>query len=165
MDTHSDHPKDLNDLERRLSAWQPSSDGLDADAVLFAAGRASSRSSTARFVWPALTSLLTVLTVILSLKLASERDKRSALARRLSGDPPPAPSVNPLPPPAANPSPVQSSDPDELPPDSYLASRRALEKGLDVWPCRVVVRSGPPDPSSADPPVLRLGQRDALLDP
>lgn len=165
MDTHPDRPEDLNALERRLSAWQPDSEGLDADAVLFAAGRASLRRGPARFAWPAMTALLTVLTVILSLKLASERNERLALARRLRGEPPAAPTVNPSLPPAANTAPAGSPGPDVMPPDSYLASRRALEKGLDAWPSRIVVRTGTPDPSSADPPILRLGQRDALLEP
>lgn len=164
MDTHTDRPEDLNALERRLSAWQPESEGLDADAVMFAAGRASVRRGPARFAWPALTALLTVLTVILSLKLASERNERLALVRRLH-EGSAAPSVHPSPLPAANKAPAESSDPEELPPDSYLASRRALEEGLDAWPSRVVVRGGPTDTSSREPPILRLGQRAALLDP
>lgn len=70
MDTHANRPEDLNDLERRLAAWQPSRDGLDADAVLFAAGRASVQPRPARFVWPALTTLLTALIVVLGVWLA-----------------------------------------------------------------------------------------------
>jgi hypothetical protein len=164
MATHSDHPEDMNELERRLSAWQPSGDGLDADAVLFAAGRASVKPSPARFGWQALTTLLTGLAVVLSLWLVAERNERQVLARRL-GEYPLAPIVNPSPPPAAHAAPVESPDPDEPAPDSYLASRRALEKGLDAWPSRVVLRSGPTDPSLTNPPILTLGQRDALLEP
>jgi hypothetical protein len=73
--------------------------------------------------------------------------------------------VNPSPPPAAVAVPVESPGLDEVPPDSYLASRQALEKGLDTWRSRVVARSGTPDSSLANPPILSLGQRDALLDP
>lgn len=164
MDTHSHRPEDLNELERRLSAWQPSSAGLNADAVLFAAGRASVRPGPARIAWPAFTALLTVLAVVLGLWLAAERSERQALAFRLR-ERPPAPAVNPSPPPAANAEPVESPTADEPAPDSYLASRRALEKGLDAWPSRVVVRGGPTDPSLTNPPILTLGQRDALLDP
>ncbi|HTU93724.1 MAG TPA: hypothetical protein VMF69_26830 [Gemmataceae bacterium] len=164
MATHSDRPEDLSALEHRLSAWQPNSAGLDADAVLFAAGRASVRPGPARFAWPALTALLTALSVVLGLWLADERSERLALARSLRTTSP-APVVNPSSPPAANAAPPELSGPDELPPDSYLASRRALEKGLDAWPSRVIVRVGPPDPSSREPPILRLGQRDALLEP
>jgi hypothetical protein len=164
MDTHSHLPQDMNELERRLSAWQPSSEGLDADAVLFAAGRASVRPGTIRFVWPALTTLLTALAVVLGLFLAEERSERLALVRRLR-EQPPAPAVNPLPQPAANPASVEPTHSDELAPDSYLASRRALELGLDAWPIRAVVRAEPSDASVNNPPILTLRQRDALLDP
>lgn len=164
MDTHSYRPEDLSDLERRLSAWQPNREGLDADAVLFAAGRASVRPGPARFAWPALTALLTVLAGFLGLLFMSERNERLALARLLR-ERPPAPAVAPSAPPFANTAPAESSGPDELAPDSYLASRRALEKGLDAWPSRIVVQSGSPNSPIKEPPVLRLGQRDALLEP
>jgi hypothetical protein len=164
MATHSHHPEDVNELERRLSSWQPSRDGLDADAVLFAAGRASVRPGPARFVWPALTVLLTALAAALGLGLTTERSERLVLAQRLR-EHPPAPAVNPSPPPAAHAAPAESLAADEPAPESYLASRRALEKGLDAWPSRVVVRSGPEDPSLTNPPVLTPGQRDALLEP
>lgn len=164
MDTHSHRSEDLNELERRLSAWQPSAEGLDADAALFAAGRASMRPGPARFVWPALTALMTTLAVILGLGLASERSERLALARQLL-DQPPAPVVKPSPLPASNTAPVESPRLDEPPPDSYLASRRALENGLDAWPSRTVVHSGPPEHALTNPPILQLGQRDTLLDP
>ena len=38
MDTHSRRPDEMNELERRLSTWQPTVAGLDPDALLFAAG-------------------------------------------------------------------------------------------------------------------------------
>jgi hypothetical protein len=169
MDTNSDRPEDLNALERRLSAWQPNREGLDTDAMLFAAGRASMRPGPARFAWPVLTALLTGVSVVLGLWLANERDERLILAAQLQLHQY-APSVNPAPPPSAGSTPgevlaEQTSHSDELSPDSYLASRRALEEGLDAWPSRIEVRGGPPDPSPIDPPILRLGQRNALLEP
>ena len=164
METNSHHPDDLNALERRLSQWQPAGDGLDADAVLFAAGRASVGRSPTRFAWPALTVLLTILTIVLGVWLAAERNEQQTLAQQLR-EQSPAPADNPSPPPAANTAPAESLSPDEPPPDSYLASRPALEKGLGAWPMRVAVRSGPPDPSLTEPPILSLGQRDALLEP
>jgi hypothetical protein len=164
MDKHSNCPEDLNEMERRLSAWRPSSDALDADTVLFAAGRASVQPGPARFVWPALSALLTALTIILGLWLVNERNERLALARRLH-ERPTAPAINSSPAPAPNAVPAESSDLEEPTADGYLASRRALEKGLDAWPSRTEVRSGPSDPSSGDPPILTLGQRDSLLNP
>ena len=164
MDTNADRPEDLNALEHRLSAWQPDSAGLDTDTMLFAAGRASVRPGPARFARPALTVLLTGVSVVLGMWLAVERNERMVLTAQLQQHPP-ARAVNPVPPSAVNTVPVESPYSDELPPDSYLASRRALEEGLDAWPSRVEVRGGPPDPSLTDPPILRLGQRDTLLEP
>jgi hypothetical protein len=164
MDKHSYNSEDMNELERRLSAWQPNRAGIDADAVLFAAGRASVRSGPARFAWPALTTVLAALAVVLGLCLANERSERLALAHRLR-ERPPAPAVNPSPRAAINIAPAEAPAPDEPSPDSYLASRRALEMGLDAWPSRAVARSGPANPSLANAPVLSLGQREALLDP
>ncbi|HEY7331074.1 MAG TPA: hypothetical protein VH592_25785 [Gemmataceae bacterium] len=173
MDTNSDHPENLNALERRLSAWQPNREGLDTDAMLFAAGRASMQLGRARFAWPALTMLLTAVSVVLGLWLANERDERLVLAAQLQ-ESQSVPTVNPTPPPDSDTVPTESLPgralaektprPDELSPNSYLASRRALEKGLDAWPSRMEVHGGSPDPST-ESPVLRLGQRDALLEP
>jgi hypothetical protein len=164
MDKHSHRPEDLNDLELRLSAWQPSSDALDPDAVLFAAGRASMRPGPARFAWPALSAVLTALVVVLGLWLVNERNERLALARRLH-ERPTAPAINSSAAPIPNAVPSGSPDLEEPTADSYLASRRALERGLDAWPSRTVVRSGPSDPSLEDPPILTLGQRDSRLNP
>lgn len=164
MDTHSNRPEDLTALERRLSSWEPANAGLDVDAMLFAAGRASVRPSLTRYTWPTLTFLMAALSVALGLWLADERSERLALALRLR-ERPPAPTVNPPSPPAANMTPQETPSTDDLPPNSYLASRRALEEGLEAWPSRVVVRAGPPDPSITNPPILRVGQRDALLEP
>ena len=164
MDTHPHRPDEMNELERRLSAWQPNSAGMDADAVLFAAGRASVRPGPARFAWPALTTVLAALAIVLGLCLVDERSERLALAHRLR-ERPPAPAVNSSPRPAVNITPAESPTPDEPPTDGYLANRRALERGLEAWPSRAVARSGPTNPSLANSPVLRLGQREALLDP
>jgi hypothetical protein len=170
MDTNPHRPDDLSEVQRRLAAWEPATDGLATDAMLFAAGRASVRPGLARFVWPALTGLLTALSVTLGLWLVGERSERLALAQRLHDRPPvPAPAVNPSSPPTQNATPdavpAESPVSEEPPPDSYLASRPALEKGLDAWPLQAVVRGGPSDSPATTPPILRLGQREALLDP
>jgi hypothetical protein len=164
MDTHTNRPEDLNALERRLSSWEPANAGLDVEAMLFAAGRASVRPSLTRFTWPTLTVLMAALSVALGLWLTDERSERLALALRLR-ERPPMPVVNPSPPPAANMAAEETPQTDELPPDGYLVSRRALEQGLDAWPIRAVVRAEPTEPAFMNPPILRLGQRDALLEP
>lgn len=151
MHTHSDFPDDLGDLERRLSAWQPAPEGLDADAMLFAAGRAAGR---VRLVWPALTGFLAVLTLAFGVWAMTERAERLALDRHLR-EPSPAP-------PAPVSSPAVPSEP--LTADDWLTARRALEEGLEAWPPQAIETSVSPGPLSTVP-VLMVGQRDALLDP
>lgn len=141
------HPDDLNDLERRLAAWQPAADGLDADRLLFAAGRASVRS---RLAWPMLAAGLALGALGLGTWGASERTERLALAQLVHERSVPAP-VPVMP----EPSPEPPS------PHSVLASHRLLERGLDAWPAPA---SGPESPLSPSRPVLRAGQTDALLD-
>jgi hypothetical protein len=149
----------LNKLERRLSAWQPAVAGLDGDAMLFAAGRASVRPGPARFIWPALTACMTGLAACLGIWLAAERSERLDLARQLRQSSP-ALATRPSPAVVSEESPAA----EELPPDSYLASHRALEKGLDAWPPRTMVRADPPGPPP-HPLIFQMGQRNALLDP
>jgi hypothetical protein len=158
MDTNADRPDDLSDVERRLSAWQPDSTGLNADAMLFAAGRAAARPGPTRFVWPALTGVMTVLIVVLGVGLANERTARQLLAEQIR-QPAPAPS------PAPSFIPTELPTSDEPGPSSLFASHRALEQGLDAWPSRAMVRVEPPQPPLPDEPVLSVGQRNALLDP
>ena len=63
-------PEELNALESRLTAWRPASDGLDADRLLFAAGRASVRG---RLAWPAAVVSLVLVSLCLGQRLISER--------------------------------------------------------------------------------------------
>jgi hypothetical protein len=149
------YPDNLSELERRLAACPPSSDGLNADAMLFAAGRAAARSGPARFLWPGLTACLAVLAIVLGLWVAVERAERLSLAERLR-QPPPAPS--------ALPNQSEPATADEPAPDSVLAARRALEQGLDAWPPAPVRRADPPGPPPPDAPILRVGLPDNLPD-
>ena len=154
MDTH---PDDLSDLERRLAACAPSQAGLDADALLFAAGRASARHGPARLVRPGLTACLAVLAAALGLWLAAERSERLALAERLRR---PAPA----PPPSATPVQPEPPTADEPGPNSVLAARRALERGLDAWPPTPQARADPPGRRPHTRPALRVGRPDVLPD-
>jgi hypothetical protein len=153
MDTNSD---DLTDIERRLTACEPSSAGLDADAMLFAAGRAAARRGPTRFVWPALAAGLAAATVVLGVWLKAERDERLILAGRLE-QMRPAPELPPSPPAAVPAEPPGESQP---PSSSVIAARPALEQGLDAWPAA----PAPPGPPSPNPPVLRVGRPDMLPD-
>ena len=156
MHTHSD---DLSEMERRLSAWQPAPEGLDADAMLFAAGRAAVPRSRFRFVWPALTGFLAVLALLFGVWATTERAERLALDRQLR-------ELSPVPPEPVS-SPAVPSEPltaDEPIADDWLTARRALENGLEAWPPRSIDTPVPPGPIPTVP-VLMVGQRDALLDP
>jgi hypothetical protein len=133
MDTHSQRPDDLSEMERQLAAWTPAPDGLDADAMLFAAGRASARPGLARFLWPALATCAGAFVVVLGVWLSVERSERRNLAQQLQQR-----DVAPLSNPSPTVSPPQPASAEEWPPDSYVASRPALEKGLDAWPPRAV---------------------------
>jgi hypothetical protein len=159
MDTDP-RPDDLSETERRLSAWEPDPRGLDPDAMLFAAGRAAARGGPSRFLWPALACSLAVLAAGLGAWGSAERAGRLALAgqlRQLPQAPSPAPSPVVLP--------AEAPTADEPAPSSFLTARHALERGLDAWTSQAVVRAGPPGPPPQDTPVLRVGQREALLDP
>jgi hypothetical protein len=159
MDTHPDRPDDLSPLERRLSSWQPSAAGLDADAMLFAAGRASAQPGPGRFVWPALTGVLGVFAVVLGAWLVVERSERLALVEQLRRK---APVSSPSPSPPAVP--AEAGSDDAASPDSFLTARRAYDKGLDAWPPQPDGRTGSAQ-VLANSPVYQVGHRDKLLDP
>jgi hypothetical protein len=76
---HLDHENDLTDLERRLSAWQPATGGLDRDRMLFDAGRAAARAEGRSRYWRLATVALVLVTVTLGELLVHERSQRLAL--------------------------------------------------------------------------------------
>jgi hypothetical protein len=140
-------PDDLSDLERRLAGWRPDPAGLNADAMLFAAGRAS--AGRPWLAWSALACSLAAL-VVAAAAWRLERAERIALAAQLRRQ---APAVV-----------VPDEQPtfDEPGPNSFLTAHRALEHGLDAWPPQPVV---PPKTPSPEPTVLEAGRRGTLLDP
>jgi hypothetical protein len=152
MDTHPHRPDDVSDLERRLAACEPSAAGLDADAMLFAAGQASARPGARRYLWPALAAAFAALAGLLAVGLTVERGERLALARQLQ--PRPADSF-PTPPPPADGAPEPPTAGDAAP-DSVLAAHRALQQGLDAWPPRATL-DGESGTGSRTEPVLRVG--------
>ena len=161
MDEHPPRREDdLSDVERRLAGWQPASGSLDADARLFAAGRAAGRRGRGSLLWPALCALLAVQAAGLVTWGLSERAGRLALAGQLaertpdrSG--PPASAVAVLPESSYVPS-----------PDDYFHLRRQVEQDPGRW-LAFAQPAGPPPlgPTPPEPAVLKAGQRDGLLDP
>jgi hypothetical protein len=136
----------LTDLERRLAGWRPANEGLDADAMLFAAGRASVRQGPARFAWPAIAACLAIAVGLLGMRWSSERTENQILFARLEYYRVPAPVAAPA-------APLSDSN--------YLVVRRALEVNPDNWPLRIEADAQVPK----SPSILRAGQRDPALAP
>ena len=152
------HEDDLSDFERHLAGWQPASDGLSADAMLFAAGQAAGRRGRSQLLWPMLCALLTVQAAGLGVWGLSERAERQALASRLSDR---APTHS------APPAPVfvvrESSY--EPPPGDYLSTRRQMEQDKDGWlASRQPAGLQALGPSPPPPAILTPRQRDGLFD-
>ena len=130
----------LSEFERRLSGWRPASDGLDADAMLFAAGRASVRSP-ARFAWPAIAACLALVVGLLGNRLVNERAENRQLLAQLQPNEAPARVVK------------RSLS---LPETSLFAARRALERDPDGWSPPIAAAEGGDAPRA----MLWVGQRD-----
>lgn len=152
MEPNPQRPEDeLSGLEHRLASWRPGSSGLNADALLFAAGVASGR--VGRRAWAAVASVLAVVAVSLGVWGGIERSGRLELARHLAEQPPPPPA--PVPPSTEPPS-----------PGNYLTAREiVLERGVEAWAALSPTPHSPPGPESPEPTTLRAWRRDRLLDP
>jgi hypothetical protein len=145
MDANARNPDDLNDLERRLAGWRTDAAGLDPDAMLFAAGRASVRPSPTRFVWPAIAACMTVVAVGLGGWAAKERTGRLELARLMQQ---PAPIM---------PTPTSVQEPSLEPPPagSYFAMSRLVRQDPDAFLARASTETGQPVKSPASESSLR----------
>lgn len=129
----------LNDLERRLAGWRPAGEGLDADAMLFAAGRASVQGSAARFAWPVIAAALALALGTSEMIRRTERRDHEAVLAQLT--------VTPTVPAAAATSEIQAPN--------YLIVLRSLERDPDA----LNAAAQPPPEAPADHPMLRAGQR------
>jgi hypothetical protein len=104
-------PEQPDPVTDRLARFTPSAGGLDRDALLFAAGRRSARSSR---LWPAAVVLLAVSQVVTLIALwPSERVAPPVVGPVPANSPPPK-SVAPPTPPASDVWTVRS-DPDVMP--------------------------------------------------
>ena len=151
---------DLSDMERRLSGWQPATDNLHPDAMLFAAGRAAERRSRAALLWPAACVLLAVQGVGLGVWGLREHAECQALASRLHQRDQEAASL------AAAAAAEARDVPYEPAPGDYLSLRHALERDAGGWltaPASVgpLVYAPPP----ARPVILTPRSREGLVDP
>jgi hypothetical protein len=149
--------EDLSEVERRLSGWQPAAGNLDADAMLFAAGRAAGRRGRRAWLAWALCALLAVQAAGLGAWGLSERGERLALAGRLR-DGTPAADVS------ASRAGTELSEPAYTPsPEDYFHLRRREEQGQSRWltslPFPETRAPGPPQPA-----IFAAGQRERLID-
>ena len=158
MDTHPSHPNDLNKVEARLASWKPAPEGLDPEAMLFAAGRASAHAGKFRFVWPIACGCLALAVVALGARLSAERSERLVLLGEIQQRSPEA-------------APVSTSVLDVQPPaslgaDSYLVLRREWERQSGEWTARPVDPiEAPNGPGATEPPVLRAWQPGGPVEP
>jgi hypothetical protein len=146
-------PRDANDLsgiERTMAGWQPSTAGLDTDAMLFAAGQAAAAGRRGRYLWPALCAFLAIQTTGLAIWGLREHSEREVLARRL-GDHTPAAQVPPA-------DVVASYSPS---PNDYIHLRQRAEHDQRLWLAaeHAEAAGGP----GLDPAILRAGERERLL--
>jgi hypothetical protein len=136
----------MNDFERSLARLQPDAAGLNADAMLFAAGYAVGRR---RLWWSlVLSGLLGVLSIGLAVWALAEGSKRPSVA-------PPRPEVV-VPSPAGTPSPEPS-------PDGYLHLRRLAEQDPNHW-LAPAPTAGIASPVGPEPMILRSGLRNGVID-
>jgi hypothetical protein len=157
MDTHPAPAGDLNDLEHRLAEWRPSSTGLDADGMIFAAGRASVRCGFGRVAWPIVSGCLAVLAGVLLVGLDQERAARRELVARLREQ---TTIVVPMPSAETGPGESPLSEPPAA--NSYLASHRLLNENFEAW--LVMDRIGPSEGPPPNRPVLKSHSPGDLLD-
>jgi hypothetical protein len=150
-------PDNMTDLERRLAALAPANEGLNTDAMLFAAGRASVRPRAGRFVWPALAGLLGLLAIGLGIELTRERGERLVLVQLLR-------QAEQRQTPASDLAVPADFGPTEAPAaDSLVASHRVLENGLESWrPIRIVTSSS--DSPAENSTILRAWSRRGSID-
>jgi hypothetical protein len=152
MDTDCSPEDDLSGIERRLAAWRPAAPDRGADAVLFAAGRASARSRRTAWI---VAAGFAVAAVALGVWGGLERSARLELAQQLREAPhmPAPPDVRPSP-------------EERPPPGDYLTARDLiLERGVDAWVHRARVDASPSASGPLAPTTLGAWRRDRLLDP
>ena len=83
METNPTPDGELNELERRLGEWRPSTVGLNADQMLFAAGRDSVRPGRGRNAGLIASGCLALLATALATGFMHERQARIDLFTQL----------------------------------------------------------------------------------
>jgi hypothetical protein len=150
--------KDWKDIERLLSGLRPRSDGLRADAMLFAAGLAAGRQAKRRSFFPLLCGILALTGAGLAFWGLAERRELMQLARN-----PPQPDRSPSIAVIRELGPAKSTY--EPSAEDYLSLRREMEADPNRFLVLHTVVSS--RPAEAPPPpavILQAGQRGGILD-
>jgi hypothetical protein len=161
MDANSQRQDDLTDIERRLSAWRPNTEGLSREAMLFAAGVADGSLRRGRWLWPTLCAGLAVTTVALGTWVYSEHSELQLLLSRIQRvDERPlhssAPSID-APATAREFATLTSSN-------SYFNLRKHFEQDPAHWLASTESTGPVPlGPAPPEPAILRASQYDVLL--
>lgn len=161
MDNNSERQDDLSEVERRLSSWQPETEGLSRDAMVFAAGLAAGRMRHGQRLWPTVCAALAAAAVAVGAWGLNERHECQLLLGRLQNHHEPTPSVSA---PLNNSLAVSQVTAATRSPNSYFNLRKQLEHDPGQWlasqePIPMPpLGSGPPEPS-----ILRASQYEALL--
>lgn len=159
METHPSSADELNDLERRLSEWRPSAAGLNADQMLFAAGRNSVRPGWGRNASSLVSAGLAVLAIVLGVGLVQEREARRDLLAKFHEQRAPIDS-GPYDVPAT--SEILAGEAASV--RDYVAARSALAQNPDAW--LEVTKIEPPDgPSLPQRSILKAHSRGEMLEP
>jgi hypothetical protein len=159
METNPTPAGDLNELERRLSEWRPSTTGLSADQMLFASGRDSVRPWWGRNASLIASGCLAVVATVLGAGLLHEREARLDLLAQLQNQRP-ADVLTP-----STPSELAGTLAAEPPAaSSYFAAHAALEQDPDAWLDRRRADSvvGPALPGR---PILKANSPGEMLEP
>ncbi len=161
MDANSANEDDLSEIEQQLSGWRPSVEGLSREAMLFAAGLASAKTSRGRVFWPALAGVLAISAAALFAWGLNERAQNQSLLILVRETREPTPSANAS-------SIVASAGASQLKdvtqPDGYLNLRRQLEQepglvlALHESTGPISLGAAPPEPA-----ILRASEYEALF--
>jgi hypothetical protein len=160
MSTNPSPAGDLNDLEHRLAEWRPATAGLDADRMLFAAGRDSVRPGWGRNVLPIISVCLALLAALFGVGFAHERAAKLDLITQLRDTKP-----------SSVPEPYSEPDSSGTPwaeapaASSYLAAHAALAQNPESWLAQAKIEpaAGTPRPSPSRP-ILKANSSSEMLE-
>jgi len=141
--------------------WRPDTEGLNRDAVLFAAGLAAAKGQRGRLFWPAVSTAFAMAVVALGVWALNEHRDCQLLLGELQILHEREPFSSSL---STNALAAAHQTAATVSPNSYFSLRKQLEKNPSQWLASQApigpapLGTGPPEPS-----ILRASQYEALL--